>query len=130
MLWRIYSVAFTILSVANYSILMKASPTMWDYLDMIISVGALMGFIGFAFEFRIISVNLWKVYFFLGIGWDIFYGIIIVKLFDLSVHLPNWEKTTWTNVAVSFALIIPEYIGLFLYGYKSGPLWEGVEPAS
>jgi hypothetical protein len=49
---------------------------------------------------------------------------------DLAVHLPNEEKIGWTGVALSFAIIIPEYIALFLYGYKSDPLWEGAEAAS
>jgi hypothetical protein len=129
MFWRIYAVVFALVSLINYSVLMKASPGMWDYLDMAISVGALMGFVGFAFEFRIISMNLWKVYFFLAISWDIFYSFIIVKMLDLAVHLPNEEKMTWATLAVSFALLIPEYICLYLYGYRSEPLWEETEAA-
>jgi hypothetical protein len=129
MFWRVYSVALALLLLPAYSVLMKASPGIYDYLDMIVSVGALMGFIGYAYEFRIISVNLWKFYFFLAIGWDIFYNIVITMLFDLAIHLPNEEKTTWTSLAISFAIIVPEYIGLFLYGYKSDPLWEGAEAA-
>ena len=130
MFWRIYAVVLALILLPAYSLIMKASPGIYDYLDMIVSVGALMGFIGYAFEFRIISVNLWKFYFFLVIGWDLFYNIVISMIFDMAVHLPNEEKSSWTGVAVSFALIVPEYIALFLYGYRSAPLWEGVEPAS
>lgn len=124
MFWRIYSVALALILLPTYSIIMKVSPGIFDYLDMIISVGALMGFIGYAYEFRIISMTLWKVYFFLAIAWDLFYNILISMVLNLAVHLPFEEKTTWVGVLVSFAIIIPEYIALFLYGYKSEMLWE------
>jgi hypothetical protein len=130
MFWRVYSVVLSLVLLPAYSVIMKVSPGIFDYLDMIVSVGALMGFVGFAYEFRIISMNLWKVYFFLVIAWDIFYNIFITMVLDLAVHLPNEEKIGWTGVALSFAIIIPEYIALFLYGYKSDPLWEGAEAAS
>jgi hypothetical protein len=129
MFWRVYSVVLALFLLPAYSVIMKASPGIFDYVDMIVSVGALMGFIGFAYEFRIISMSLWKFYFFLVIGWDVFYNIFISMIFDLAVHLPNEEKTSWIGVAVSFALIVPEYVALFLYGFKSEPLWEGVETA-
>lgn len=125
MFWRIYSVALALVLLPTYSIIMKASPGIFDYLDMIISVGALMGFVGYAYEFRIISMKLWQVYFFLVIAWDLFYNIIISMALNLAVHLPYEEKTSWVGVLVSFAIIIPEYIALFLYGFKSEMLWEG-----
>jgi hypothetical protein len=43
--------------------------------------------------------------------------------------LPYVQKTTWAGVAISFAIIFPEYIGLFLYGFRSDMLWEEVEAA-
>ena len=124
MFWRIYSVALALILLPTYSIIMKASPGIFDYLDMIVSVGALMGFVGFAYEFRIISMKLWKIYFFLVIAWDLFYNIIISMVLNLAVHLPYEGKTSWLGALVSFAIIIPEYIALFLYGYKSELLWE------
>jgi hypothetical protein len=124
MFWRIYSLILVVILLPTYSRIMKCSPTIFDYLDMVICVGALLGLIGFSFGFRIISAKLWRVYFFLVISWDLFYNILITMILDLAVHLPNEVKLGWTGVIVSFAIIIPEYIGLFRYGYKSDDLWN------
>jgi hypothetical protein len=124
MFWRIYAVVLTIIMLPTYSRLMKCSPTMYDYFDMVICVGALLGFIGYSFEFRIISEKLWKVYFFLVICWDLFYNILITKILDRAAHFPGEASISWTGVLITFAIITPEYIGLFRYGYKSDELWN------
>jgi|WetSurMetagenome_2_1015567.scaffolds.fasta_scaffold41632_2 hypothetical protein len=124
MFWRIYSVALAVLLLPTYVMIMGTSYSLWDFMDMVVAVGALMGFIGFAYKFPIISVNVWKVYFFLVISWDFFYNIIITLVLDLAVHLPNEPKIGWTNVLLSFAIIAPEYVALFRYGFKSDPIWQ------
>jgi hypothetical protein len=124
MFWKIYSIALALLILPAYVVVMGASYSHWDFMDMVVAVGALMGFFGYAYKFRIISVNVWKVYFFLVISWDFFYNIIISLALDLAVHLPNEPKPGWTNALFTFALIVPEYIALFRYGFRSGLLWN------
>jgi hypothetical protein len=123
MFWRIYSIALAFLLLPTYAMIMGMSYSIWDFMDMVVAVGALMGFFGYAYKFRIISMSLWKVYFFLVLSWDLFYNIIISMVLDLAVHLPNEPKIAWTGVLLSFAIIVPEYIALFHYGYKSEALW-------
>ncbi len=123
MFWRIYSVALAFLLLPTYVMVMGAAYSLWDFMDMVVAVGALMGFFGYAYNFRIISMNVWKVYFFLVVSWDLFYNIIITKVLDLAVHLPEEQKIGWTGVLLSFTLIFPEYVALFRYGYRSEPIW-------
>jgi hypothetical protein len=130
MFWRIYAVVLAIVILPLYSMLMKASPSLYDFLDMVVAVGALMGFFGYAYEFRIISMKLWKVYFFLVIAWDLFYNILISMILDLAVHFPNEGKITWLDVLLSFMMVVPEYIALFLYGFRSDSLWTEHERQS
>jgi hypothetical protein len=123
MFWRIYSVALAFLLLPTYVMIMGTAYSVWDFLDMVVAVGALMGFFGYAYNFRIISMNVWRVYFFLVICWDLFYNILISIVFDLAVHLPDEKKIGWTGVLLSFAMIVPEYIALFRYGFKSESIW-------
>jgi hypothetical protein len=124
MFWRIYSVALALLLIPTYVMVMGLPHKIWDFMDMVVAVGALMGFLGYAYRFRIISMNVWKVYFFLVICWDFFYNIIISLVLDLAVHVPNEPKVGWTGVLLSFAIVAPEYIALYLYGFKSDPVWR------
>ena len=123
MFWKIYSVALAALLLPTYVMVMGTSHTLWDFMDMVVAVGALMGFFGFAYKFRIISVTVWKIYFFLIISWDLFYNITISMALDLAVHLPDAPKATWTDVLFSFAIVAPEYVALYCYGFKSESLW-------
>jgi hypothetical protein len=124
MFWKIYSVVLAAILLPSYVMVMGASFAPWDFMDMVVAVGALMGFFGYAYKFRIISMNLWKFYFFLIISWDLFYNIIISMILDLAVNLPGAPKATWLDVLFSFAIIAPEYVALYHYGFKSESLWE------
>ena len=126
MFWKIYSVVLVAILLPTYVVVMGSTYSMWDFMDMAVTVGALMGFMGYAYKFRIISMTLWKVYFFLAIVWDIFYNIIITLVLNLAVHLPNEPKMGASGVLLSFAIVIPEYIALYLYGFQSESLWTGV----
>ena len=44
-------------------------------------------------------------------------------MFNLAVHFPNEGKIGWLDVLLSFMLVTPEYIALFLYGFRSDSLW-------
>lgn len=122
MVWKIYFCCLTallvVLYVITFSTPVKGIPT---YLDVPISVVALVGLYGYAFKKRIGNDNFWKMWFFVIVLWDAFYNLV----------LPEWavfQPVDLVAILIGYGIIVPGYLALYLYGFRSQPLWKDTAP--
>ena len=59
--------------------------------------------------------------FFVIIGWDIFYSFVLEDITDFDGFT---AIETLIVIIIMLIIIIPEYIALFFYGYRSEALWK------
>ena len=109
--WRIYFFLLTVIHLHFYSYILSSpgksgfNPNE-TYLDILITTIALLGLFLFAAEKKFIGPIFWKLYFFVYISWDIIIRVTL-KPFIL------------VSVIHGFILLIPLYLALYLYGFKT-----------
>jgi len=121
MLWKIYAWFLAIVLAAAYGAIIWEGLEVRDAIDIPISLIAVIGVFGYAYKRRIVSEDLWRVWFFVIIGWDIFNSLVLEDFTE-------FDEFTAIEISIGIIfvliLIIPEYIALFLYGFKSETLWR------
>lgn len=122
--WKIYFCCLTLLLVTLYVLTFayflpnsSASMNIAHYLDLPISIVALVGLYGYAFRKRIGHPNLWKVWLVIIVLWDMFYNLVLsgwthLELVDMVIFL------------LVYGILFPEYFALYMYGFRSGELWQ------
>ena len=91
--WKIYFWIFVILVLWGYSGVFSENVTVYDYVDVPISIIGLTGFFGFAFKKRFLSPGFWKIWLFITFIWDIFYNYYLsavktdVNYFDAPLSI-------------------------------------------
>lgn len=85
-----------------------------DYLDYMFWATALLGVFGYCYEKKIANKKFWKVYLPVVVIWDLFIGNRDIQ------NYPELSGTIYLFFAtiIIFIIILPEYIGLYLYGYR------------
>ena len=99
------------------------SPTVFDWLDVPMSIAALVGVFGFVFRMRIFRPGFWQVFMPVLVAWDITYNLVLAGQLDLALR-PLGEDL-WAYLVVGLALLVPMYVVLFLYTYRSRSIWAG-----
>jgi hypothetical protein len=118
MVWKIYFWVLTVLLVVLYVLTLSSSDVaVYYYLDVPVSVLGLVGLYGYAFKKRLVHANFWKVWFIIVVLWDIFFNLVLparalIEMQDIIV------------LVICGAIIIPEYVALYLYGFRSRALWS------
>lgn len=116
--WKIYFFILTGLLLVLYAITFSGPlEGVLHYLDVPISMVALLGIYGYAFKRPIGHYNLWKIWFFVIVLWDGFYNLIPFKA---AVFQPS----DLVAILIGYGIIIPGYVALYLYGFRSQSLWE------
>lgn len=88
-----------------------------DYTTWIIS---LTGVFGFAYSKPLVHKRLWQTWLPLAIAWDLA-TLARQHLSDMSETEP--VSLVFVLVVVG-VLFVPEYVALYLYGYRSDSLWS------
>lgn len=112
MFWKIYFFIQLFLLVcvhAGYGF-----PNNWRIADFIITIIALMGLFGLAWEKKI----------FISIFWKIFLAIFILWQIYLDVLNPEQIDTGLKWLIIALIILIPFPIALFIYAFKRDYLWE------
>ena len=116
--WKIYFCILTGLLLVLYAITFSGSVMgVVHYLDVPISLVALVGVYGYAFKRPIGHHNFWKIWFCLIVLWDAFYNLVLP---EPAVFQP----ADLVAILIGYGIIIPGYIALYLYGFRSQRLWE------
>jgi hypothetical protein len=126
MLWmlRVYSVAFLFLAVGSFQFSLPHARTVFDYIDIPVTLFALTGFIAYAFEFPIGRPKFWKYFLYVAVGWDLLYNAVLCYGLNLGQRW-NPEPITPELLFANFVLFIPEYYALYLFGQMSDEDFDG-----
>lgn len=113
--YKIYALIIGLLFFVNY---MQAVPfNLLIYADFAISMVGFAGYIAFSYDYKIIGSWFWKIWFFIMIGWDIYINIFS-PVADIS------SRASINNLIITYMILLPEYYGVFKYGFKSSELWK------
>jgi len=108
--WKIYFVF-----IVAFSIYFSSGANLWcvsEYIDSVMIFISLVGLFGFAFNKQILFKAVWKLFFTTLIVWDFYYHFIIR-------HILFREVVELSDVFIFELVILPMYIGLFLYSFMN-----------
>jgi hypothetical protein len=119
--WKAYFWLMAALAVGSVFFDLRRSQTLipFDMVDYGTWLFSLVGVFGFAYSKIILSKRLWQVWLPLVALWDI--GGLVKQYFQEPVEMEPWFLLFVAVIAGIF--ILPEYLALYLYGYRSPSLW-------
>ena len=121
MSWKIYFWLFSLITTILQMTVLMGKPTVFYIPDIIVWLIDLIGLWCFAYHRTIYKRIFWSFFVFVKITWDIAYPFILTKLFSEKTYHSEYMLLGYLLV---FSLLIPQYIGLFFYGYGRNDLWE------
>ncbi len=92
-------------------------------IDFFASIISLIGLFGYVYKKPIFRSVIWKVWFIICIGWQLYY-FTLTDIPDNS-EIPIVGKIIFMIIFIAF--MFPFYLALYLYGYKSDQLWESAQ---
>jgi hypothetical protein len=123
--WKVYSVIFSLLLLFAYYDFISKGITIYDFADIVISLTALTGLLGYSFSKKIHSQTLWRIWLLVIVIWDLFYNLYLTAILGVAQGVSQGgENVTIVEMLIAFIFTFPEYVALYLYGYKSTALWE------
>ena len=121
MFWKIYFwVLVVLLAFYHPSV---GFPRIWEVIDLVIDVIAIVGLFAFCWEKRILTRLFWRAFFPICIIWNVFYRYFIPEI--QKVYLapdPDWFKSV--DIIFSLVMSILLFIALYLYAFRRSELWE------
>ncbi len=82
---------------------------MKDFLDIALMLISIMGLFGLSFNKKIFFKKFWQLYFITLVTWDIFY--------HFSASYFQTYGFNYGEIVFMLILLIPLYLGLFIYGF-------------
>lgn len=121
MLWKIYFWIIIVLMSLSYFDTFMLGMSIADIFDIPITLISTIAFFGYVYKKPFLNSLFWKRWFYIMITWDVFYGVLIL---DYSEFSNISISEAFAMVMIGLVLILPLYIAIYLYGYKSIELWE------
>jgi len=128
--WRIYAWAYlAALGVAHWSII-RAGATAVDLLDLPLSLCAAAGVLGFAHQWRLGSQLFWRGFLIPFVAWELTYNVVLGAWLGIAQHeslvrpMSTHPLATVVVAGLVAALVVPSYVAVFRYGYRSAQLWQ------
>jgi hypothetical protein len=120
--WKVYFCLAALFAVASIWVVAggEQAVSAIDVADFGWWTISLVGVFGFAFSKAIGRSEVWKVWLPLAVIWEL--GIFAYDYVYESERLDLW--LTVLVVLTVAVLIIPQYVALYLYAYRSEPLWK------
>jgi hypothetical protein len=112
---------FALLVAAYIDIFVNNEATTFDYFDFPITLLGVFGLFGYTFKKQILSITTWKIYSVVIVVWDII-GLFIYPQQHLIVESSLLVKII--GFMFMIGLMMPYYIAIYLYGYKSKSIWN------
>ena len=121
MFWKIYFCI--ILAVVILSHIMIGFPTVWEFLDLVANIVAMIGLWGFCWEYGVFRRLFWKSFAVAFVGWLIVYDFVIPMPQDIAEINPPLAYEV-TSELVLIMLIVPWILALYLYSFRKSELWD------
>lgn len=123
--WKIYLIAIFLL--ASWTLLDELTESsqfdLISFADQIFLFSGFVGVFGYSFRRRLFQPKFWRTLLPIVVVWDIWLGLDSFKEFHSVL---NQDEVWIAYMALVFALvlIVPTYVALYLYGYRSRNIWE------
>jgi len=96
-------------------------PNVYDYIDLPFSLFGLAGLFGYVYKKTLFNAMIWKIFLIFIIAWDTLYAFFLYE--------PQSTNTLSLGVKIGaasilFCLLLPYYVALYLYGYRSDSIWN------
>jgi hypothetical protein len=123
--WKIYFVVFAIILLRFFLYIPFSHNSVYDLIDVPISIITLVGLYGYSFKKRILLRRFWAYWLFITVVWRFSYTFF----FSLTFIYTHFFDIRAFFVFFVFFLIpiiirIPLYIALYLYAFRSKDLWD------
>ena len=125
--WKIY----LLLMIVLMALLFAFEGAQWiqtaDVIDLAVFAIATVGLFGFAYRRRIGSRTFWSMWLPVEVVWD-FAVLLAIEPAGFAYRFPDGERTAVFSVetAVGVLLVLPLYIALYRYAFRSPELWAAV----
>jgi hypothetical protein len=123
--WKAYFwlMAALVVGAVIFNLYFEETPAPSDIVDYGTWLFGLIGVFGFAYSKVIMSKRLWQVWLPIIVAWDV--GVLTKQYVYEPVEMDPWLMVFVAVIAG--VLVLPEYLALYLYGYRSGSLWAAKE---
>jgi hypothetical protein len=127
--WRLYSAFLILMACLTYAVLGVGWLQAADVLDLLISATSLAGLVGYAFQRCFGAARFWRQWLPLAVTWDALYEIVLTRA-GIAGQLPdpNAVPSDFADLVIVVVLLVPVYVGLYRYGYRSDALWSADDP--
>lgn len=121
MFWKIYFFVLVVLLAFYHSSV--RFPRIWEVLNLVIDVIALIGLFGFCWEKKIFKRLFWKTFLPICIIWSVLYQLFIPDIQKVYVApYLGWFELADRIFSLSINILL--FIALYLYGFRRTELWE------
>ena len=111
-LWRLYFAVVGLLT--GIAVLFPQQRRIWESVDTVCIMFALVGLFGFAWEKNIFDRLLWRIFSVAFFGWTFFYLFILPPLPSVTRQI---TMQPWLIGTIAILPYSPLIVALFLYGY-------------
>lgn len=124
--WKAYFwlTALLMTGAVFFALQYSQSPAWTDVVGYGTWLVSLIGVFGFAYSRTIINERLWQTWFPIVVLWDV--GVLVTQYVYEPLEMEPWLMNPWlltVAAIITGILVLPEYVALYLYGYRSNPLW-------
>ncbi len=123
MWWKVYVWLLAVALFISYLAILVSSPALVDFIDIPISIVAWLGLFAFAYRKRLAVAKFWQAWFFVIVIWDIVYNGYFHLYLGIGQQIDGVGSVEAREVLFSLILLTPEYVALYLYGYKRTGIW-------
>jgi len=121
--WKIYFYPITVLYfVGTISLLQEKSAGLVDYLLLLATIVATVGFFGFVYLKKILFPKFWIVF----LVFYIVFGSAYEFFTDLDLREGLSDKKYYLYMFVEFIISLPLFYALFSYGRRKNPIWNKI----
>jgi len=121
MFWKIYFwILVVLLAFYHPSV---GFPRIWEVLNLVIDVIAIVGLYGFCWEKRILARLFWRGFLPICMIWTVLYQHFIPDIQKVYVApYPGWFELADRIFSLLMAILL--FVALYLYAFKRSKLWE------
>lgn len=121
--WKIYFFLISVLSVFSFlGIFGLEDHGVPEYVLVVLWVPATAGLFGFSFVRPILFPDFWRYF----VVAYVIYGVAYYWLTGIDLRAGMTDGVYYVSNAIGWALSLPGYIALYLYGQATDLAWRGV----
>ena len=126
--WRVFAVFLGVMLVLSLPFVALQGVQPVFIADVAMTCVSMVGLCGYAFHRRIGTQAFWRRWLPLAITWNVAYALVFPAI-GLSVEPGEPPPSLVAGLMFAVPILVPTYIGLFRYGYRSTEWWPATVTA-